>query len=283
MKQVMKSLSLVAKFAKLYVTAGSFLVGFGTMALSHELWIDTPDFQPQKNQPIAIELRNGENLQGINLSYFENRVVEFFYDQTGISPANARSGDLPAMTIPPQPDGLLRAVYVSTPQRIYYTGMDKFAAFARHKDFEWAVQTHTDNAYPTDRFGERYIRYSKALIGVGTAQGRDTTYGLDVEFTALDNPYTDDLSSGLRVVLQYENAPRANAQVEVFEKSPAGDVRVFTTRTDDMGVATIPVKAGHKYLLDHVALRPLPPETRSSDTDPVWESLWAALTFQVAQ
>jgi hypothetical protein len=283
MKQVVKCPSFLAKFVKLCVTSGSLLVGLATMAVSHELWIDTPDFQPPKNQPFPIELRNGENLQGINLSYFDNRMVEFFYDQGAITPANARSGDLPALTIPPQADGLLRVVYVSTPQRIYYTGMDKFAAFARHKDFEWAIQMHTDNAFPTDRFGERYTRYSKALIGVGTAQGRDKTYGLDVEFTALDNPYTDDPSSGLLVLLQYENAPRADAQVEVFEKSPTGDVRVFTTRTDDMGVATIPVKEGHKYLLDHVVLRPLPPEARSSDTDPVWESLWAALTFEVAQ
>lgn len=253
------------------------------MASAHELWIDTPEFQPQKSQSIPIELRNGENLQGINLSYFDNRVVSFFYDQTGMIPANSRSGDLPAMIIPPLPDGLLRAVYVSTPQRIYYTGMDKFAAFARHKDFAWAIQTHADNAYPTDRFGERYIRYSKALIGVGTAHGYDKTYGLDVEFTALDNPYTDDVSSGLRVALHYENALRADAQVEVFEQSPQGGVQVFTTRTDETGVAVIPVRAGHKYLLDHVVLRPLPPDSRRSDTDPVWESLWAALTFKVPE
>ncbi len=279
----MKSLSFLVKFAQLSVTVGSLCFGFGTVAMSHELWINTPEFQPKTDQSIPIELRNGENFQGINLSYFDNRVVELFYDQRAKTPAQSRSGDLPAMTIPPQPDGLLRAVYVSTPQRIYYTGMDKFAAFARHKDFEWAIQAHIDNAFPTIRFGERYTRYSKALIGVGSAQGRDKSYGLDVEFTALDNPYTDDLSDGLRVVLRYENGLRTNAQVEVFEQDPQGDVRVFTTRTDDAGVAVIAVRAGHKYLLDHVVIRPLPPEARTSQTDPVWETLWAALTFEVAQ
>lgn len=283
MKQIAKSLIWFANTAMRWVTFLSFGCVVATMAMSHELWIDTPDFQPQTDQSIPIELRNGENFQGINLSYFENRVVELFYDHSGIMPAASRSGDLPAMTIPPQPDGLVRAVYVSTPQRIYYTGLEKFTAFAQHKDLEWALTQHVENGYPADRFGERYTRYSKALIGVGTSTGQDKTYGLTVEFTALANPYTDDVTQGLPVRLTYENAPRPNAQVEVFERAPDGNVTVFTTRTDDLGVAIIPVKQGHIYLLDHVVLRPLPDDLRTTDTDPVWDSLWAALTFQVAQ
>lgn len=283
MKQIAKCLIWLAKWPMRCVTLLSFGCLASTSVLSHELWIDTPDFQPKTDQSIPIELRNGENLQGINLSYFENRVVELFYDHSGIIPATSRSGDLPAMTIPPQPDGLVRAVYVSTPQRIYYTGLEKFTAFAQHKDFEWAVAKHLENGYPTDRFGERYTRYSKALIGVGAGMGQDKSYGLPVEFTALANPYTDDLSKGLSVALTYNGAPRADAQIEVFEQTPNGELTIFTLRTNDVGIANIPVKPGHKYLLDHVVLRTLPADMRTNDADPVWDSLWAALTFQVAR
>ena len=46
--------------------------------------------------------------------------------------------------------------------------------------------------------------------------------------------------------------------------------------TDAKGEAVIPVRPGHRYLLDAVVLREAP------DGDgPVWESLWAAMTFAV--
>ena len=77
--------------------------------------------------------------------------------------------------------------------------------------------------------------------------------------------------------LFYRDAPRENAQIEVFAKAPDGSVEVFTVRTDDDGKATVPVSTGHRYMLDAVVLRV--PETE--DADIVWESLWANLTFQI--
>jgi hypothetical protein len=45
------------------------------------------------------------------------------------------------------------------------------------------------------------------------------------------------------------------------------------------GKALIPVKAGTEYLFDAVVMRPLPGSV-AEDT-PVWETLWASLTFRV--
>jgi len=64
------------------------------------------------------------------------------------------------------------------------------------------------------------------------------------EIVALANPYTDDLSAGLPVQVFYDNAVRADAQVELFAKSADGSVEITTYRTDANGIATLPVQPG---------------------------------------
>jgi hypothetical protein len=75
-------------------------------------------------------------------------------------------------------------------------------------------------------------------------------------------------------------APRAYVQVEVFSR-PAGTKEpalVQLYRTDADGIARFPVRTGHDYMIDNVALRPVEP---ANSDDPVWHSLWANLTFAV--
>lgn len=76
----------------------------------------------------------------------------------------------------------------------------------------------------------------------------------------------------------YEGAPRKNAQVELFEKAPDGEVSVTLHRTNAVGEARLPMKPDHAYLVDAVVMRPV---AAQNGDGPVWESLWASLTFQV--
>ena len=80
--------------------------------------------------------------------------------------------------------------------------------------------------------------------------------------------------------LFYQGTPRAGAQVEVFEKSPDGRVTITLLRTDPVGHVLIPVKPGHRYLIDSVVLR-RPSDELAENLELDWESLWAALTFAV--
>jgi len=94
------------------------------------------------------------------------------------------------------------------------------------------------------------------------------------------NPYTDDTSGGLPVQVFFDDAPKANAQIEMFDRAPDGVVEVTIHRADADGRAVLPVTAGHEYLLDSVTLLPLEPENEGA---PIWWSLWAALTFAVPE
>ena len=78
----------------------------------------------------------------------------------------------------------------------------------------------------------------------------------------------------------YQGQPRANAQVELFDRAPDGTVTATTTRTDGQGRAFLSVQPGHMYLADHVVMRERDP---AEPEGAAWESLWASLSFEVPE
>ena len=130
-------------------------------------------------------------------------------------------------------------------------------------------------------FTERYFRHSKALIDIGHGQGADETFGLFVEFTALKNPYTDDVTAGMPVMLTKLGDPIVKGQIEVFERATDGTVNIFKLTSDEMGQA-VPVRKGHDYLLDHVVLTEVKDQADHAN-GVYWQSDWAALTFSVPE
>jgi uncharacterized GH25 family protein len=248
-------------------------------AHAHELWLDSRQFQPPEDENVEIELRNGQNFKGINLSYFNNRIKQFFWVQNDVRhDVKSRPGDVPAMSSTIEDEGLIIVVYESMPSTLVYNSWEKFNNFINHKDFPYAKKLHTDRELPQEGFKEQYHRYSKALVARGHPEGSDRNFGLETEFVAQTNPYLDEPEAGFRVQLWYAQKPRENAQVEIFERDPEGTVDIFYLRTDIEGRITVPIKAGFDYLLDAVVLREAAPEIHDGA---VWESLWAAMTFSV--
>ncbi|MCF6232746.1 MAG: DUF4198 domain-containing protein [Rhodobacteraceae bacterium] len=244
--------------------------------LAHEFWIDASEYQVEIGAPLLADLRNGEEFVGRELAYFPNRFTRFDLIVNGQTTALAgRLGDIPAVQTTATTDGLLVIAHQTKPKSLKYAAWEKFAEFAAHKDFTGVKAWHDARGLPESGFGEIYTRYAKALIGVGSAQGMDAQTGLETEFVALTNPYTDGTDS-ISIQLFYQGSPRTNTQIEVFDRDADAKVTITYIRTDDMGKAHIPVQAGHTYLLDAVVLRPAP-----EDDQAVWETLWAALTFGV--
>ncbi len=81
------------------------------------------------------------------------------------------------------------------------------------------IRASFGNKWPTRSVYRTVFRYSKALIDIGHGQGADETFGLFVEFTALKNPYTDDVIEGMPVTLTKLGDPIADGQIEVFERA----------------------------------------------------------------
>ncbi len=250
-------------------------------AEGHEFWIDPHSFSVAPGDNIVADIRVGEAYEGSAYSFFPKNFRQFGLVQGADTvPVEGRLGDRPALNQTPPGEGLLVVLHETADNKLTYSEFPKFEKFVTHKDARWTLETHADRGFPTEGFAEAYSRYAKSLIAVGHGRGRDRVLGLVTEFVAEANPYTDDLTDGLPVALFYQGEPRSDAQVEVFEKAPDGAVEVFLVRTDQDGRAVVPVKPGHRYMLDAVVLRE--PEQALADAGGViWESLWANLTFEV--
>lgn len=248
---------------------------------AHEFWIDAQDWQVAPGAPMVADIRVGEKFKGGAYSFLPPRFRRFDIVQgDSVMPVEGRAGDKPALNMAAPEPGLAVAVHVTSDYSLTYRDWDKFVAFATHKDWVPLIAEHEARGLPRTGFRERYSRHGKSLIAVGHGAGMDRAVGLETEIVALANPYTDTLDQGLPVRVLYQGAPRADAQVELFEKAPDGSVEISLHRTDAGGMAVIPVKPGHTYLVDAVVLRALEPV---EENDPVWESLWASLTFQVPE
>jgi len=252
------------------------------MASAHEFWIEPQEFQVQSDQPLAADLRNGELFEGTPQPFSERRNTRL--DVTigsETAPITGRMGDRPAIQLTaPGVDGLMILAHEAPPATVTYTEWPKFMSFVAHKDFSQAEAIHTARGWEKEGFTETYTRHSKSLVAVGTGEGSDRELGLVTEFVALDNPYAADFDGTLDVALLYEGAPRTDAQIEIYVRDADDAVSVTITRTDEKGHAAIPVSAGMEYLLDAVVLREVAGATTVAD-GPVWETLWASLTFAV--
>lgn len=252
-------------------------------AFAHEFWIEPESYIIEPNGRIQARLVNGQYFDGASMGFLPDRFA-FFRIAYGSRQGNVenRLGARPALDLAPIGEGLYTARYQSLMARIDYDDWDSFQRFADHKDFVDIEARHSARDLPTEGFTEGYWRFAKTLIAVGDGRGTDERAGLATEFVALDNPYTDDLSAGLRVQLYYMDGIRANAQVELFEKAPDGEVTITLHRTNRDGIASLPVQPGHSYLVDAVVLRE-PTEEQAATQGIQWETLWASLTFAVPE
>lgn len=250
---------------------------------AHEFWIEPPVYQVAPDGQLQGALFNGQEFNGTQLAFLPQR-FERFTVSLGMRQGEVenRLGATPALDIPAFSEGLHVISYQSGMATLGYSEWEKFVKFAEHKDFEDYEARHDARNIPREGFDEGYWRYAKTLIGAGNSIGTDFRTGLDVEYVALDNPYTADLSDGMRVQLFYLDDVVADGQVELFEKAPDDTVTITLHRTDADGIAVLPVKAGHTYLVDHVVLRD-PTSERAVDSGVAWETLWAALTFGVPE
>jgi len=247
-------------------------------ASAHEFWISPERYQVAPQEPIIAALRIGEAFDGWSFAYLDTAFVRFdILMGDKVTPVRGRMGDLPAMQVPAPGEGLAVVVHETKAMLVTYSEWTKFETFLAQKDLTWAIEDHHSRKLPVKDFQESYTRFAKSLVAIGAGRGQDRVVGLETEIVALGNPYTDRPDDGLPIKVLYQGNPRRDVQVEVFMRTAEGKVDLATVRTDAEGLVRVPLHAGTEYLIDAVVLRPL---ASKPEGGPVWESLWASLTFR---
>lgn len=255
------------------------LIGLGGKGAAHEFWIDPLTFQIAPGDRAEAHLRVGTEFEGNSMSYLPRNFIRFeVLTGDDVRPVEGRLGDIPGFAMDDMAEGLAIVVHQTTQSRLTWREWDRFAGFLEHKDLGDAAELQAERGLDQENVREGYTRFAKSLMAVGDGVGTDRRVGLRTEIVALANPYTDDLSDGLPVQVWLEDDPRADVQVELFDRAPDGTITITLHRTDADGIVRLPVQSGHVYQVDAVTLIPVTPE---EDIDPEWLTYWANLTFAV--
>ena len=261
------------------IAALSFGIVVPTWVQAHELWIEPHDYVVAAEDLIVADIKIGQKFSGIRFPFLTRSFNRFDLASNDKTVAvTGRMGDFPALTMPPPHDGLIVIIHETTPDTITYDDPEKFVTFVTHKNFPEVLEIHAKRGLPEKHFTETYRRFAKSLVAVGNGVGADREFGLETEIVVLANPYVENLAAGMPIQVLYQGKPRIDVQVEVFVKAADDTVDVSFFRTDQTGAATIPMVLNSQYLIDAVVMRPV--TGNGKDGAPVWESLWASMTFE---
>lgn len=249
---------------------------FSLPVSAHEFWLAPLDYGIRVDQPLQSDMRIGQHFKGDTFPYRPSQVDTLRVQRADtVTDVPAKLGDLPAIRVAPLGDGLHMLTLSSTLFTVTYHEADKFPAFLRKEGLDWALQAHQERGLPTTGIVEAYRRHAKSLVKVGSGQGDDRRTGLAFEWVLLTNPYTN--SAAPVAQLWWRDAVAANVQCRVFVRV-GGRITEQVLHTDATGKVTLPRTPGATYLLNAVRIM-VPDRPTVAETQAVWETRWASLTF----
>ncbi|AKH99933.1 nickel uptake transporter family protein [Hoeflea sp. IMCC20628] len=246
---------------------------------AHEFWIEPHVFSIKPQTEIRADLRVGQDFKGDAFPYIPSRFTAFkHYDSLGETDITGTTGDLPALTLMPQSEGLNIFTYVSVGERIRFKEWEKFAAYLELEGLNSIPARHDARGLSRDDVRELYTRCAKTLVNVGDAtRDQDRATGMRLELVAGQNPQALSAGAKMSFTLLWEGQPLDDTQVALFQRGNDGTLAARTlARTNENGQASFTLPASGTYLAAGVHMIEAPAE-RNAD----WESYWASLTFAV--
>lgn len=282
---------------KTLIVLGALVVGIAGTLSAHDMFLKLPSFFLAPNSTATIALLNGTFDQSENVITRDRMVDVSIVAPGGVvhPPASAwrdtaahhwhaDSVDTALLEFETGAPGTY-VIGVSTKPRVFTLGAQEFDDYLAHDGVLDILEERRAEASP-DSVTERYSKHVKAIAQVGDARSDEFSIALEypIELIPLQNPYELGVGDDLEVRLELGREPVANqlvyasyeghhahADAEGHEHTTA-----VTTRTDDRGVARIPLSAAGKWFVRTIHMV----ET-TSEPDVDYESNWATLTFEI--
>lgn len=248
------------------------------VAAAHEFWLEPLAPRIAEGGKLQADIRIGQDMAGTVYSYIPKWFKAFEIIENGQRrPVDSFIGDQPAVNETAHSAGLVQMVYRSEPDFLTYKTLEKFTSFAATEGLDGALEAHRARGLPESGFEESYVRHAKTLIAVGDGAGEDGLTGLPHELVAEANPYLAPAGAPIPIRLYLDGAPRTNALISVFRRTPDGTVSVERLRTDGDGRIQAASAPGF-YIVGAVLLQE-PPRDLEISFGIAWHTVWASLTF----
>jgi uncharacterized GH25 family protein len=247
-------------------------------ASAHDFWIDPSTFRPALGSIVQLRLRVGQNHSGDPVPR-NNGLIERF-TAVGMSKTTdvvGRDGGDPAGLLRIDQPGITIVAYRSKPTYVELSP-EKLELYFSEEGLESIKALRLQRGESAKPWREIFSRCAKSLLLTGDQPGAgfDRVVGMTLELVPEKNPYALVPGSKLPVRLTYEKRPVEGALVIAINE--ANPTQRVTARSDRNGRAALPLSFAGNWLVEAVHVVPAPPGEKAQ-----WESLWASLTFAVAE
>lgn len=250
--------------------ACAFLGMIVPAAEAHEFWIEgqiDPD-----GATLTLDLKVGQNLDGVSLPYFPETVSAFHWVSGGKGDIVGQIGEIPSARLPFDSSEGAVVFHRTKPRQLVHSDPELFQRYLDMEGLHHIPVLHAERGLPPAGFVEEYSRHAKLYVSSANEPTLQDAYqGSPVEFV-VEQIRRQHGSIRINARLETPFGP-SRAQVTVFAMGADGVKRRIIV-PDQHGRVDIQLQNRDSVLLNAVIMRPLP------RGDAVWSSDWASLRIQ---
>ncbi len=243
----------------------SFLV---TPVFSHEFWISGDVEEVAGETFLELDLRVGQQLEGVSLPYVPETFEVFEWVFGGDGAITSRLGNIPAARLPFEPDRGAVVFHRTTPRTLTHSDWGMFLTYLEMEGLDGIAEAHSARELPRSGFQESYTRHAKfVFVAPGQREIPDRYVGSPTEIVL---QHIDTIGDSVTIYGHVvDNESAANLQISYIFGHAEG-VMHETLRTDADGEFRISIPVFDQLLLNVVSIR------EGSPGGAEWHSDWAS-------
>ena len=249
-----------------------------SVVFAHDLFLNPHPFHLKKPGSLTLAMNLADAFPGKEESWRQDKTLQFWMiGSSGKKMLTDEKGKNP--TIQFSEEGTYVIGWNSSPSYIEIDSKD-FTEYIEAEGYQNVVKTRKEQGKQDAKGREKYVRFLKAFVQVGSKLTKDYAQplGQKIEIIPMSNPYSLKRGSDLSVKILFDGKPLPGARVmstyDTFSKEH--DVYAHTIDTSQDGTVKIPISQNGIWLLRVNIMMPLEGDPKAD-----WQSFWANCTFEI--
>ncbi|MEM6476993.1 MAG: DUF4198 domain-containing protein [Pseudomonadota bacterium] len=264
---------------RLKILFSALALAWSGAAAAHSFWLQPVEHNPNPRDEVLVEFKVGDAGDVSDWGLYWERIASLrIYGESGSrdlqqAVRTTADGEAGTALVTMRGPGTYVVAFESNPS-FSDLEAERFNRYLDHEGLD-AIAAHRKARGTEGQSGtELYARRAKSLIMVGESPTENVTkpIGQTLEIVPLVNPYGLANGEPLMVQVLWRGEPLAGASVNSAALDETG--KATTIRTDESGIASVPVARGSTTLVSVVWGVPAPNDARAD-----YFTIFASLTF----